>query len=207
MRKRGNTLLAVCVFLLCLSGVVVSQEVAGTIAGVVKDATGAVIPEAAITARNVGTNASYTGRTSQLGTYTIRNLPVGIYRLTAEVAGFKRYEATDIRLQVNEVSRVDIVLEVGQVTESVEVRAQVVAVNTEDATLRTVIDQQRVQDLPLNGRDPVQLMRLVAGVSLCRGSGVTSGTTYPGVVAVSVNGSRGNATKSRAERGELFCAA
>jgi hypothetical protein len=61
-------------------------------------------------------------------------------------------------------------------------------------SLRTVVDQRRVEDLPLNGRDPVQLMRLVAGVSLYNGSGLTSGTTYPGVVSVSVNGNRGNST-------------
>ena len=83
---------------------------------------------------------------------------------------------------------------VGAVSESVEVSASVVNVNTEDASLRTVVDQRRVEDLPLNGRDPVQLMRLVAGVSLYNGSGFTSGTTYPGVVSVSVNGNRGNST-------------
>ena len=96
--------------------------------------------------------------------------------------------------QVNEVTRLDISMSVGDVSESVEVTAPVVNVNTEDASLRTVVDQRRVEDLPLNGRDPVQLMRLVAGVSLYNGSGLTSGTTYPGVVSVSVNGNRGNST-------------
>jgi outer membrane receptor protein involved in Fe transport len=85
-------------------------------------------------------------------------------------------------------------MSVGDVAESVQVTAPVVNVNTEDASLRTVVDQRRVEDLPLNGRDPVQLMRLVAGVALYNGSGLTSGTTYPGVVSVSVNGNRGNST-------------
>jgi hypothetical protein len=171
-----------------------AQETTGTIAGVVTDSTGAVIPGAKITVQNAGTNATYSGVTNQLGTYTIRTLPVGLYRLSAEAPGFKRFEAADIRLQVNEVVRVDVTLQVGQLSESVEVAANVVTVNTEDATLRTVVDQRRVERLPLNGRDPVQLMRLVAGVSLYQGSGVTSGTTYPGVVPVSVNGNRGNTT-------------
>ncbi len=189
----AKTLVTFCV----LIGLAVSacgQETTGTITGVILDSSGAVIPGVKVTVQNVGTNASYAGATNQLGTYIIRTLPVGIYRLTAEAPGFRRFEATDIQLQVNEVARVDITMQVGQLAEAVEVRASVVTVNTEDATLRTVVDQKRVENLPLNGRDPVQLMRLVAGVSLYQGTGLTSGTTYPGVVSVSVNGNRGNST-------------
>ena len=170
------------------------QETTGSITGVVTDATGAVVPGVKITVQHLGTNAAFSGTTNQLGTYILRTLPVGPYRLMAEAPGFKRFEATGIQLQVNEVARVDVTLQVGQLAESIEVAAAVVSVNTEDATLRTVVDQRRVEKLPLNGRDPVQLMRLVAGVSLYQGSGVTSGTTYPGVVPVSVNGNRGNTT-------------
>ena len=93
------------------------------------------------------------------------------YRLSVGAAGFKRYEVANVVTQVNEITRVDITMAVGAVSESIEVSAQVVNVNTEDASLRTVVDQRRVEDLPLNGRDPVQLMRLVAGVSLYNGSG------------------------------------
>ncbi len=193
IRSLGTPLWMACL-LVGLSVSVYGQETTGSVAGVVTDSSGAVIPEVKITVQNVGTNASYTGATSQLGTYNIRTLPVGVYRLTAEAPGFKRFEATGIQLQVNEVSRVDVTMQVGQLTESVEVQASVVTVNTEDATLRTVVDQRRVENLPLNGRDPVQLMRLVAGVSLYQGTGVTSGTTYPGVPAVSVSGNRGNST-------------
>lgn len=170
------------------------QETTGSIVGTVTDPTGSIIPGAQITVVDVGTNASYHATTNEFGNYTIRTLPVGKYKLTAEARGFKRYEATGIVTQVNEISRVDVAMAVGQVTESVEVSAPVVTVNTQDASLRTVVDQRRVEDLPLNGRDPVQLMRLVAGVSLYNGSGLTSGTTYPGVVSVSVNGNRGNST-------------
>ena len=160
----------------------------------VSDPTGAVIGNAEITVVNVGTNGTYKTVSNSAGNFMLRTLPVGTYRLTASVAGFKRYEATNVVTQVNEVTRLDVEMTVGAVSESVEVTAQVVNVNTEDASLRTVVDQRRVEDLPLNGRDPVQLMRLVAGVSLYNGSGLTSGTTYPGVVSVSVNGNRGNST-------------
>jgi len=171
-----------------------AQEVTGTIAGVVADSSGAVVPGVTVTVRNTGTNATYSGVTNELGTYSIRSLPVGSYSLRAESTGFKAFQATDIGVQVNEVARVDVVLELGEVTETVEIRAQVVAVDTESATLKTVVDQRRVQDLPLNGRDAVQLMRLVAGVSDFRGADVTSGTTYPGSNPVSVSGGRGNTT-------------
>jgi hypothetical protein len=151
-----------------------AQETTASIAGVITDATGAVAPGVKITVQHTGTMASYSGATNQLGTYHIRSLPVGTYRLTAEAPGFRRFEASEIRVQVNEVSRVDVTMQVGQITESVEVQASVVTVNTEDATLRTVIEQRRVADLPLNGRNPTQLMRLVAGVALHIGAGESS---------------------------------
>ena len=175
------------------------QEVTGTVVGVVKDASGGVVPNAAVMATNAGTNASYTGISDAEGAYSIRSLPVGVYNLSASVPGFKRYDATGIRVQVNETSRVDLQLELGSTSESVNVTATAVHVDTESPILKTVIDQSRVEELPLNGRDPAQLTRLVAGVGLYNGAGVTSGTTYPGsggtgVVPVSINGARGNTT-------------
>jgi hypothetical protein len=171
-----------------------AQETTGTITGLVTDASGGVLPNADVTALNTGTNASYKTTTSATGNYVFRAVPVGSYRLTVGASGFKRAEVASVVTQVNEVTRVDVTMTVGAVSESIEVSTQAVTVNTEDASLRTVVDQRRVEDLPLNGRDPVQLMRLVSGVSLYNGSGLTSGTTYPGVVSVSVNGNRGNST-------------
>jgi hypothetical protein len=171
-----------------------AQETTGVIAGTVTDASGGAVANAEVTVVSTGTNATYKSTTNQTGGYIFRTLPVGTYRVTVTSPGFKRYETTNVLTQVNEVTRLDVAMTVGAVSESVEVTAPVVNVNTEDASLRSVIDERRVEDLPLNGRDPVQLMRLVAGVSLYNGSGLTSGTTYPGVVSVSVNGNRGNST-------------
>src|SRR5258708_2258849 len=182
------------ILLLNLIVPVFGQETTGSIAGLVSDATGAVVPGAQVTVVNVGTNATYKTATNQAGNFTLRSIPVGNYKLMVEASGFKRYEVTNVVTQVNEVSRVDVTMAVGAVSESVEVSASAVNVNTEDASLRRGVDQRRVEALPLNGRDPVQLIRLVAGVSLYNGSGLTSGTTYPGVVSVSVNGNRGNST-------------
>ncbi|MCC6365582.1 MAG: TonB-dependent receptor [Bryobacterales bacterium] len=178
----------------CLVPLLIGQETTGAITGLITDPSGAVLAGAEVTVVNVGTNASYKTQSNATGNYIFRTLPVGAYRLTAGAPGFKRFEATNLLTQVNEITRLDITMTVGTLSESIEVSAQVVNVNTEDASLRTVVDQRRVEDLPLNGRDPVQLMRLVAGVSLYNGSGLTSGTTYPGVVSVSVNGNRGNST-------------
>ncbi len=183
----------------CGASLMVGQNVTGAIEGVIKDASGAVVPNATVVATNVGTNAAYSGTANDQGAYAIRSLPVGVYNLTASVAGFKKYDALGIRVQVNETSRVDLALQIGATSESVDVEATAVHVDTESPVLKTVIDQQRVEDLPLNGRDPVQLTRLVAGVGLYNGSGVTSGTSYPGsggtgVVPISINGGRGNTT-------------
>ena len=189
----------ICLFASVCALPALAQEVTGSIAGVVKDASGAVVPNATITATHTGTNSTYTGTSDSGGAYSIRSLPVGVYNLSTGVAGFKKYESSGVRVQVNETSRVDLELQVGSTSESVDVAATAVHVDTESPTLKTVIDQSRVEDLPLNGRDPVQLTRLVAGVGQYNGAGVTSGTSYPGsggsgVVGLSINGSRGNTT-------------
>ena len=171
-----------------------AQNVSGTISGIVHDPTGAVVPKASITATNAGTSATFQTTTDETGAYALRTLPVGIYDLSAEVSGFKKYQTKGIRLQVNEVARVDINLAVGTAAETVTVSSQAVAVDTTTATLKAVVDQKRIEELPLNGRNPTQLMQLIVGVVKDTRADVTSGTTYPGTLPVSVNGNRSNST-------------
>src|SRR5580704_6535668 len=76
------------------------QEVTGAVAGVIKDASGALVPDVTVAAINVGTNASYSGKSDSQGAYSIRSLPVGVYNLTASVVGFKKYDANEVRVQV-----------------------------------------------------------------------------------------------------------
>jgi len=175
-------------------GCVLWADTTGTIAGVITDPTGAVVPMVEVTLINSGTNARFTGQSNEQGAYSIRALPIGVYDLTATLQGFKKYETRGIRLQVNETARVNIALLVGETTESVTVSGVVTNIDTVTATLKTVVDQKRIEMLPLNGRNPTQLMRLVAGVQIHQGGDVTSGTTYPGVTPVSVNGGRSNTT-------------
>ena len=169
-------------------------DVTGTITGVVTDQSGAAIPNVPVTFTRTGTNAVSQAITNDLGVFTINTLPVGVYNLSASSQGFKKFEARGIRLQVNEVVRVDMPMAIGETAETVTVTGGAVNVDTTSATLKTVMDQKRIEDLPLNGRNPTQLMRLVAGVQIDLRTSVTSGTTYPGVQGVSVNGGRANST-------------
>lgn len=171
-----------------------AQNVTGTISGIVRDPSGAVVPQTNITAINTGTSARFQTSSDESGAYALRLLPVGVYDLTVEVNGFKKYEARGIRLQVNEIARLDVALSVGSTGETITVSSQAVTVDTTTATLKAVVDQKRIAELPLNGRNPTQLMQLVVGVVRDTRADVTSGTTYPGTQPVSVNGNRSNST-------------
>ena len=166
----------------------------GAITGVTKDESGAVLAGSRVVATNVGTSANFEAVTDENGTYTLRSLPVGEYNVTVETSGFKKTTLTDVTVRVNEEVRLDATLSVGAVSESVTVTAETTLVNTTSSTLKTVIDERRINELPLNGRDPNALVQLVAGVQPDTRTSLTSGATYPGAVSVSSNGGRGNTT-------------
>src|SRR6266581_8081229 len=172
--------LPVALLSLALTCPALCQNVNGTFTGVVTDATGAVAPNASVTARNTGTSAAFAAHSDGEGVYWIRNIPVGVYDITAESPGFQKFETKGVRVQVNEIVRVDVKLNVGSTTETVTVSAAATVVDTTTATLKAVVDQKRIEELPLNGRNPTQLMRLIVGVTADPGANVTSGTTYPG---------------------------
>src|SRR5689334_8628288 len=111
---------------LCMALAAFGQSATASLTGVVHDASGAVVPNATVHAVNVGTNADFQAATNEQGQYTIRTMPVGMYRVMVEAAGFKRFERSDVRLQVDEVGRVDATLEVGAAAETVTVTGDVV---------------------------------------------------------------------------------
>lgn len=170
------------------------QRIYGSFTGVVTDPSGGVAPNVSVTAKNSGTSAVFTAHTDAEGVYWIRNLPVGVYDLTGELPGFQKFDVKNVRVQVDEVVRVDMRLTVGSTTETVTVAGAAAVVDTTSATLKAVVDQQRIEELPLNGRNATQLMRLITGVTNDPNANVTSGTTYPGTNPVSVNGNRSNTT-------------
>jgi len=159
-----------------------------TIFGTVRDAGGAVVPGASVSATHVQTGAVRTAATNDTGDFVLVQLPVGTFSVRANAPGFKESVQTDVLIQVNENRRVDFSLQVGQVTERIEVEAQAAQVETRTGSISEVIDSRRISDLPLNGRNPVLLQTLVAGVGRRGGRDQQQNET------ISVNGSafRGN---------------
>ncbi|MEX2260509.1 MAG: carboxypeptidase regulatory-like domain-containing protein [Bryobacteraceae bacterium] len=168
-----------------------AQTAGARIRGTVTDTSGARVASASVALVQVDTAVARRTVADDEGNYTFVSLPVGHYRITAEAAGFKRYEQTGILLAVDQRADLDITLEVGQVTEVVNVAAQVAPVDTQTGTLKQVIDSRRMVDLPLNGRDATQLLTLVAGVLPTRG-GVNKQSSTLANTFFSVNGARDN---------------
>jgi hypothetical protein len=137
----------------------------GTILGTVNDETGAVVPKVTVTATNEKTGVGRAGTTNSEGSYQIPALLPGTYKVEAEAAGFKKYQQPGVILRVNESARVDIKLQVGEVTQTVEVQAEAPLLNTSTGTVGHVIDNRSVVELPLNGRDFTQLTLLIPGAT------------------------------------------
>ncbi|HTM51647.1 MAG TPA: carboxypeptidase regulatory-like domain-containing protein [Bryobacteraceae bacterium] len=151
--------------LLLLPCSVFAQAVSGTIYGVVRDPSEAAVAGAAVTVRNVNTNYIRSAQTTSDGDYRFPSLPLGSYRLTVEHPGFGAFTQEGITLQVDQQARVDVTLKVGAVSEKVVVSAEAALVNTTNAETSEVVERQRVEQLPLNGRNFVQLIQLTAGTN------------------------------------------
>jgi carboxypeptidase family protein/TonB-dependent receptor-like protein len=177
----------ICFVLLfaCPLTVLAQQELA-TITGEVKDASGALVPQAMVTVTNIGTNISVKVETNDQGSYTIPSLRPGDYTVTAEKSGFNKTLRTGVTLQVNQFTRIDITLQTGQVSEVVEVVGGAPLLETETSARGSVIDQRKIVDLPLNGRDYNQLALLSPGV--LPGTPRLASVNFKGVL--NVNGNR-----------------
>jgi Carboxypeptidase regulatory-like domain len=182
-----------CFALLALG--VQAQNTGGTISGTVADKTGAVIPGVTVTATNEATNVVNTVQTNSSGAYSFLTLPVGTYDIEAKQTGFTNYKQTGVTLNVNDHLTVDIALEVGAVSQTVEVSANAAHVETSTATLGEVIGGKTIVDQPLANRSYIDLMGLQAGVSpstnASAGSQAVSGNLSGG--NISVSGSRPDA--------------
>ena len=136
-----------------------------TILGTVTDPTGSVVPAATITITNTATNVGRVVETNTSGNYIAPELPIGPYSLKAEQKGFKTYERTGIVLKSNDTVRVDVVMQVGEVTESVTVAAEVVRVQSDSSEVSDTISGRQVAQLAINGRHIAALAILTAGAS------------------------------------------
>ena len=162
------------------------------ILGVVEDSTGAVIPGVVVTATHMATGQTRSAVTGESGTYVFVLMAPGEYNLRAEIQGFKVDVRTGLILQLNQKARVDFRLQIGAVSETVEVSARAVILHTDDATMGNVVEQKRITDLPLNGRNFANLAGLMPGVI----KGISSNTNQYGrrdtAIAISANGMREN---------------
>ena len=148
--------------LILVSFLAVAQSDLGSISGFIKDSSGATVPNAKI----VVTNQSGLQRqasTGEAGYYTITNIPPGLYTLTAEAPGFKKFESTANKLDASSNLVLDATLTVGAATETVEVSATAVQLQTESATVQRNVTRQQIDSLELNGRNPIFMANLVPG--------------------------------------------
>ena len=157
--------LGLALMLVCLTvPIPCAGQATGSIAGSITDPTGATVPDVALKAVNVQTGLERTQTSAADGTYSIPLLPVGEYRLEVEQAGFQRVVRDGLVLTVSETLTGDIELVVGQLTESVTVTGAAPLINTQTGTLQGLVDEQRMVELPLNGRTMTEFMILQAGV-------------------------------------------
>jgi hypothetical protein len=181
--------LAVCAF---------AQSDRGTITGTVTDPAGAVVANAPITAKNVGTGVEYSGATSTTGNYTLLQLPAGAYQVTVNVPGFKKYSRAGLTVEVAQTLRIDVGLEVGSATESVTVTENASLLRTESSELSHNVDVKHMDDLPILGiggtlsgtagiRNPMSMVTVIPG------------STFVPNALVRINGTPANSQSFRIE--------
>ncbi len=168
-------------------GMVLAQATA-EISGTVRDQSAAVLPGVEITATQTDTGISRMTITNETGSYTLPNLPVGPYRLEASLPGFRTFLQTGIVLQVNSSPVINPVLEVGQVSETIEVQANSAMVETRSVGVSQIIENERILELPLNGRNVTELITLTAGAVQ---SGTPAAMSFDSGRFISVNGGLG----------------
>ena len=156
------------------------------IRGVVQDESGAVIPGATVTAINALTGLERTAVSDSGGRFNFPRLPVGTYRVEATLQGFRKFATESFKLDVEDIRQVNAVMHVGAVEEGITVAGTAATVETVGGTLSAVVDERRIRELPLNGRDPLQLQLLLPGVVVGNGN-----TTMQQQGGISVHGLRG----------------
>ena len=162
MRTIFRAFIFASVFLFSLA--VIGQESHGTINGHITDTTGAAVAGADVRATSTVTGTMVSAKTNDSGSYSLPFLVPGTYTLTAEMRGFKKTEHPEIEVRVNDILKVDLQLQIGNVTESVEVTAATPVLETQSASQGQVVDTKRVHDLPLQAGNPAEMILFAPGV-------------------------------------------
>src|ERR1700733_6873370 len=162
----------------------------GQIQGTVTDANGSVVSGATVEAIQTDSGLHRTVTSGADGGYNLPSLPVGPYTLKVTAAGFSTYDQSGIVIQVGNELRVDVKLQVGGVSQTVQVSAAASMVQTEDQSISQVVDRQRTVDLPLNGRQATQLILLTPETANAPATDLASSKNYPSAVTLSVAGAQ-----------------
>src|ERR1035438_8493105 len=182
----STKLTALSAALLAFTALAAAQTPSATLVGRIVDASKAGVAAAAVRVRDVNTNEIRSAQSQPEGEYTVSNLPPGTYEVTIDKAGFKQVHESSLELQVDQTARLDVQLEVGAVTQSVEVVASVPLLNTESFSRGDVVAPREIAEMPLNGRDFNDLAFMVAGVQPAEQGG--KGSPYV------INGARADAS-------------
>src|SRR5437899_2363564 len=204
MKPIISTLRILCLLAFAGGTILSAQQTTATLTGTVNDASGGAIPGVTVKAKNQETGIDRETTTNEQGAYTLPFLGAGDYDIEASKTGFQSSKVSRLSLQVGQTVRVDLALQIGAVNESISVTATGAALQTESVAVGTVIDGAKIVDLPLNGRNFVQLATLIPAVqagtpgsiTVRRGRGSIGQQDAPfGSTAMSANGSRDTANR------------
>ena len=151
------------VFLLSASTILAQSTAGEYLSGVVTDPSGSVVPGVSVSLTNPSTNTTRSVKTNESGLYVIPAIQPAVYNLKVELSGFRAIERKEITVQVGSSNRIDFTLEVGEITSVVEVSGGAPVLQTETTSVGTVIENRRIVELPLNGRNDLQLASLIPG--------------------------------------------
>ncbi len=186
---------ALLVLLLCSPLPSHSQAtVVDQIAGTIQDSSGAAVPGAQIKALQTDTGFTRSTTSTSNGAYLLTNLPIGPYRIEVSAPGFKTSRQEGVVLQVNTNPTLNVVLQIGAVSQQVEVHGNAVMAETQTTGISQVINDQSVVDLPLNGRQPTQLILLSGAAVTAPASDLASSKNYPSSTTIAIAGGQANGT-------------
>src|SRR5712692_3318507 len=176
-----------CLAVVCLSVPCLAQSDNANVNGIITDPSGSVVPNAKVTLKNQATGLTRETTTNESGVYSIPIIPPGFYTFTVEAAGFKKFESKDNKVDPSVPANFSASLQVGAITETVEVAATVTALQTESGALGKVVEGKQISDIQLNGRNPIYLALLKPGVRGGSLAGFSFDLTTGGL---NINGSR-----------------
>src|SRR5579863_3975237 len=171
-------------------GAAFAQTATSVIFGTVTDSTGSAIPNVPVTATETATHVSEKVSTNETGNYIFPNVRPGTYTVFCETAGFHKAEVDNVLVEVNQRGRVDLTMQVGEVREVVAVQSSTTTVDTFTSTVKDVVDSNRMDALPLNGRNALSLQALLPGAIQMGSGSAASGIALNTNLVFSVNGTR-----------------